>query len=139
MSAAGNSIGGHCERSNIKILVHPSGAWFESGVLRPRPMGSFLCSCKESYQRKHAPGWRPFPALRAFAAKLAHGTSLCRGRGAESFRAPAGFSAKACDARGRHTGWERQNHSAQFAMLIAPCALLKPYAKIVGEKNSGKN
>mgnify|MGYP001561114515 CR=1 FL=1 len=29
-----------------------------AGGSRPCTLGSFLCSCKERNQRKHAPGWR---------------------------------------------------------------------------------
>ena len=76
------------------------------GWLRPRTPGDFLCSCKESHQRKHAPGWRDIlPALLAgpgahpnspranYARRARHGVRDCSGTGG--------------DARARHTGWKR--------------------------------
>src|SRR3990167_1733544 len=48
------------------------------GWLRPCALGYFLCSCKESNQRKHAPGWRDNPiASRLTLERSPDSTSLC--------------------------------------------------------------
>ena len=96
-------------------------------VADPRQV-TFLCSRKEKCtKRKRSPDVALF--LR-FAPLPSSSSTVhpCTGDGARSpDRAPSGWRAKACDARGRHTGLnvkpKHQTHPAQFAALIAPYAL----------------
>ena len=87
-------------------------------VADPRQVTFFCSGQKKVTQEKAAPDGALFPALRAFARSLAHGTSLYRGRGAESFRAPTGSWAKAFDARGRHTGLNSKPHQRNMSESI---------------------
>ena len=59
------------ETHRIFLVERPAAAIqpHNCGWLRPCTLGYFLCSCKESNQRKHAPGWRAYPRLRGFGSR----------------------------------------------------------------------
>ncbi len=95
------------EREAIsQTLERPSGAHLFLGCSAPDPGLLFFVRAKKSNQKKALPQngalslriW-PLPRRSPTAPPCA------RGRGAESFRAPAGFRAKAGDAWGRHMGF----------------------------------
>ena len=76
------------------------------GWLRPCTLGYFLCSCKESNQRKHARLMaRHLPALRASVSAVARqDIPVLAGDQRGPSRCRAGARPEAGDARARHTG-----------------------------------